>query len=94
MREAALLERRDPAQATAAWTAIDHQLTDNAAWVPTANLRDVALVSRRLRNYQYNPIWGFLADQVLDPIARCPTLVQHAWGSPLRRLIDVRGASV
>jgi hypothetical protein len=26
-------------------------------------LRDVELTSRRLRNYQYNPVWDFLADQ-------------------------------
>ena len=38
-------------------------LTGDAAWVPTVNLRAVDLVSSRLRNYQYNPVWGFLADQ-------------------------------
>ena len=63
MREASLLDPHNPAKATAVWTAIDHQLTDDAAWVPTVNVRDVELVSRRLHNYQYNPIWGFLADQ-------------------------------
>jgi hypothetical protein len=26
-------------------------------------VRVVELTSRRLRNYQYNPVWGFLADQ-------------------------------
>ena len=34
-----------------------------AVWVPTVTYRDVELTSRRLRNYQYNPVWGFLADQ-------------------------------
>jgi ABC-type Na+ transport system ATPase subunit NatA len=34
-----------------------------AAWVPTVSLRVVELTSRRLGNYQYNPVWGFLADQ-------------------------------
>ena len=63
MREASQLDAHTPAKATAVWTAIDHQLTDDAVWVPTVNLRDVELVSRRLHNYQYNPIWGFLADQ-------------------------------
>jgi hypothetical protein len=43
--------------------AIDRQLTDNAAWVPTVNEREVDLVSNRLHNYEYNPAWGFLADQ-------------------------------
>lgn len=63
MREASALELTDPAAATVRWTAIDRRLTDNAAWVPTENLRDVQVVSPRLRNYQYNPMWGFLADQ-------------------------------
>ena len=27
------------------------------------HLREVDLASRRLGNYQYNPVWGFLADQ-------------------------------
>jgi peptide/nickel transport system substrate-binding protein len=63
MQEASALELTNPAAATARWTAIDRQLTDNAAWVPTENLRDVEVVSQRLRNYQYNPMWGFLADQ-------------------------------
>lgn len=63
MQSALRLERRDPARATELWTVIDHRLTDDAPWVPTVNLREVDLVSSRLRNYQYNPVWGFLADQ-------------------------------
>ena len=27
------------------------------------NLRQVDVVSRRVRGYQYNPVWGFLVDQ-------------------------------
>ena len=53
----------DPARSAAAWAAVDRRLTDAAAWVPTVSLRDVEVTSRRLRNYQYNPVWGFLADQ-------------------------------
>ena len=63
MAEASNLELEHPAQATALWTSVDHQLTNEAAWVPTVNERDVDLVSKRLRNYEYNPVWGFLADQ-------------------------------
>jgi peptide/nickel transport system substrate-binding protein len=63
MGQASLLELNDPAKATALWTNIDHQLTDNAPWVPTVNEREVDLVSKRLRNYEFNPVWGFLADQ-------------------------------
>ena len=45
-------------------TAVDHRLTDQAVWAPTVDPHAVELVSARLRNYQFNPIWGFLADQV------------------------------
>lgn len=30
---------------------------------PTVNDREVEFVSQRLHNYEYNPVWGFLADQ-------------------------------
>jgi peptide/nickel transport system substrate-binding protein len=63
MRRALRLERTAPARASRLWTVIDHRLTDEAAWVPTVNLSEVDLVSSRLRNYQYNPVWGFLVDQ-------------------------------
>jgi YVTN family beta-propeller protein len=63
MHEAELLELNHPVKATALWATIDHQLTNNAAWVPTVNEREIDLVSKRLHNYEYNPVWGFLADQ-------------------------------
>jgi YVTN family beta-propeller protein len=63
MQTALRLEGRNPARASELWTDIDHQVTDDAAWVPTVNLREVDLVSGRLHNYQYNPVWGFLPDQ-------------------------------
>jgi ABC-type transport system substrate-binding protein len=63
MRYASQVGLTDPARAAAAWGAVDHDLTDAAAWVPTVSLRVVDLTSRRLGNYQYNPVWGFLADQ-------------------------------
>jgi hypothetical protein len=31
--------------------------------VPYATEHEVDLVSKRLRNYEYNPVWGFLVDQ-------------------------------
>jgi YVTN family beta-propeller protein len=63
MRHAELLEATHPPKARALWETIDRQLTDDAAWVPTVTVRDIELTSRRLRNYEYNPVWGFLADQ-------------------------------
>jgi hypothetical protein len=43
---------------------VDHELVDRAVWVPMVNLRSTEFVSRRLRNYQFNPVGGFIADQV------------------------------
>jgi YVTN family beta-propeller protein len=63
MQRAESLELTDPPQARAVWESVDRQLTDDAVWVPTVTLRDVELTSSRLGNYQYNPVWGFLADQ-------------------------------
>ncbi len=63
MQRASRLGLTDPPRSAAAWAAVDRRLTDAAAWVPTVSLRDVDLTSRRLGNYQYNPVWGFLADQ-------------------------------
>jgi hypothetical protein len=64
MREASLLELQSPTRADATWATVDHRLTDQAVWAPTVDLHAVELVSPRLRNYQFNPVWGFLADQV------------------------------
>lgn len=63
MRKAELLELKAPAAANLLWTSIDHTLTNQADWVPTVNAREVDLVSKRLGNYEFNPVWGFLADQ-------------------------------
>jgi YVTN family beta-propeller protein len=63
MQRASQLGLTDPAGSAAAWAAIDRRLTDAAVWVPTVSLRDVELTSRRLGNYEFNPAWGFLADQ-------------------------------
>ena len=63
MRRASVLELADPASAAALWENIDHELVDRAVWVPTVNVGVTELVSRRLRNYQYHPVFGFLAAQ-------------------------------
>jgi len=31
--------------------------------VTTVDTREVEITSARLHNYEYNPVWGFLADQ-------------------------------
>ncbi len=40
------------------------QLTDAAPWAPFANGVVLEVVSKRVGNYQYNPQWGTLLDQL------------------------------
>jgi peptide/nickel transport system substrate-binding protein len=56
------LETTDPAAASRAWTRIDHEIADQAAWVPLVNPRGFDFVSARVRNYEY--AGGILADQL------------------------------
>jgi YVTN family beta-propeller protein len=55
----------NPAAAAAQWARLDRQLTDLAIWVPTVTPNEVDFLSSRVRNYQYNPVWGALIDQFL-----------------------------
>ena len=63
MRHASSLELRTPADAAAAWAKIDRYIVRRAYWGPTVSPQEAELVSKRLANYQFNPVWGFIADQ-------------------------------
>jgi YVTN family beta-propeller protein len=58
------LQTTDPAAASRLWTRIDRELTDQAPWVPFANGVIVSVRSKRVGNYQYNPQWLTLFDQL------------------------------
>ena len=45
------------------WARLDRQLTDLAIWLPTVTPNEVDFLSSRVRNYQYNPVWGAHIDQ-------------------------------
>jgi YVTN family beta-propeller protein len=60
----ASLQRTDPTAASAAWAGLDRQLTNLAVWVPTVTPNETDLLSKRVGNYQYNPVWGPLIDQL------------------------------
>jgi ABC-type transport system substrate-binding protein len=64
MARAEALQTTDPVQATNLWAKVDHQLTDAAPWAPFANGVVLEVVSKRVGNYQYNPEWGTLLDQL------------------------------
>jgi ABC-type transport system substrate-binding protein len=58
------LEATDPRKAARLSASIDRELVDRAALVPLVNPRLLELVSQRVRNYQFHPYWGLLADQM------------------------------
>jgi YVTN family beta-propeller protein len=52
------------AEANALWGGVDREIVDRAAAVPLLNPKAVSLVSRRVGNVQYHPLWGDLLDQL------------------------------
>ena len=50
--------------AALAWSRIDHDVMQEAPWIPIASGTEVDLISRRVGNYQFNPVWGVLPDQL------------------------------
>jgi len=63
IRRATTLEITDRKRAAATWAAADRAAVDAAGWVPLVTPQQAEFVSARLRNYEYHPIWGFIADQ-------------------------------
>lgn len=64
MTQAKQLQLDNPKRAATLWQRIDHELTDEGVWLPLVNASGVDLASPRIRNYQFHPVWGFIADQV------------------------------
>jgi peptide/nickel transport system substrate-binding protein len=64
IKQAAAEQASDPLAAATSWARIDHELTNLAILVPTVTPDEVDLISHRVGNYQYNPVWGVLLDQL------------------------------
>jgi peptide/nickel transport system substrate-binding protein len=58
------LQATDPALASSVWTTIDHEVVDQAPVVPLVNPKQVDFLSQRVGNYQFNPQWHVLLDQL------------------------------
>jgi len=63
-RQAIALQAHGLAAAARRWAAIDHQLVDQAPWVPLYTPRDLTALSARVGNYQFHPYWNLLIDQL------------------------------
>ena len=46
------------------WAKVDHDVVDQAPWVAFANGVAFLYRSDRVGNYQFNPQWGVLLDQL------------------------------
>jgi len=64
MDHAAAVQAQDPPAAALLWQRVERELLGQAVTVPTSNIRNVDLVSKRVANYQYHPQWGALLDQL------------------------------
>jgi peptide/nickel transport system substrate-binding protein len=64
MRRAVAMEAVDSKRAAADWAEVDRGVVDAAGSVPLLTPREVDFISRRMRNYQFHPLWTMLADQV------------------------------
>jgi peptide/nickel transport system substrate-binding protein len=58
------LEGTDPATAASLWSRLDREIVDRAPMVPLLSPKQVDFLSSRVGNYQYNPQWGVLLDQL------------------------------
>jgi YVTN family beta-propeller protein len=64
MARARGLETTDPALASSLWSRVDRELVDQAPVAPLVNPKQVDFLSDRIGNYQYNPQWHVLLDQL------------------------------
>jgi ABC-type transport system substrate-binding protein/DNA-binding SARP family transcriptional activator len=64
IRHAYGLQASDPAAADDVWSRLDHELVEQAPWVPLYNPRALTALSTRVGNYQYHPFWRVLLDQL------------------------------
>ena len=64
MNRAGQLQISNPQAAAKVWARVDREVTHLAPWVPFASLRFADFTSARVGDYQYNPIWGILLDQL------------------------------
>ena len=58
------LQTTDPAKVGAAWAAVDRQIVDQAPAIGLFVPQGIDLVSRRVGNYQCNPVSGVILSQL------------------------------
>jgi YVTN family beta-propeller protein len=64
IQQARRLQVTNPPSANKLWGQIEREIMRQAPWVPMINPKLIDFVSRRVGDYQYNPEWGMLIDQL------------------------------
>lgn len=64
MRRAQQLAATDVAASSRLWSRVDRKVVDAAPWVAILNAAGLELTSKRVANYQRNPQFGVLIDQL------------------------------
>jgi peptide/nickel transport system substrate-binding protein len=64
IRRARELQATDPHRANKLWAALDRAIVDRAPIVPLFALKEIDVVSPRVRNYVFSPQWGVLSPQL------------------------------
>jgi peptide/nickel transport system substrate-binding protein len=64
IRTAEALQQDNPVAAQAAWTAVDRLIVNQAMSVPFGSNLELTLLSQRTGDYQHNPEFGVLLDQL------------------------------
>jgi YVTN family beta-propeller protein len=62
--QALALQHRAPNTARGLWANIDQEIVDQAPWVPIYNPRSLVMLSERVGNYQFDPYFSVLIDQL------------------------------
>jgi peptide/nickel transport system substrate-binding protein len=64
VEQALALQPRRPGAAGALWMRIDQEIADQAPWVPIYNPLYLVMLSARVGNYQFDPYFSVLIDQL------------------------------
>jgi YVTN family beta-propeller protein len=62
--QALAFQAHNPSTADALWAHIDHQIVNQTPWLPIYNPRSLVVLSTRVGNYQFDPYWSVLIDQL------------------------------
>jgi len=63
-KQALALQPSAPYAAGSLWAHIDREIVGQAPWVPAYNPRSLVMLSARVGNYQFDPYWSVLIDQL------------------------------